>query len=75
MAGTSSGLCWTMFSFASAVRREHGSFPDSVEQIMLLSVAGGVWSAEEAIRVRSIPTQLRVLQEWQMVNIRSGIQA
>lgn len=30
------------------------AFPDSGEWIMLLSVAGGLWSAEEAIRVRSM---------------------
>lgn len=54
MAGTSSGLCWAMFSFASTIQRERDSCPDSVEQIMLLSVARGVWSAEEDIRVRSM---------------------
>lgn len=48
MAGTSSGLCWTTFSFAGRVQ----SFPDSVEWIVLLSRAE-VWSAEEAIKVRS----------------------
>lgn len=49
-----SGLCWAMFSFASTIQRERESCPDSVEQIMLLSVARGVWSAEEDIRVRSM---------------------
>ena len=54
VAGTSSGLCWTKSSFPSTVQREHDSRPDSVEQIMLLPVSGGVGSAGEAIRVRNV---------------------
>lgn len=54
MAGTSSGLWWTTISFAGTVQREHDSFPESVEWIMLLSVAGGLWCAEKAMRVRSM---------------------
>lgn len=73
------GGCGGHVLIASAVQWEHDSFPDSGEWIMLRSVAGGVWCAEEAMRVRSmgalISAQLRVLLEWQMVNIRSGIQA
>lgn len=53
VAGTSSGLCWTKSSLPSTVQREHDSRPDSVEQIMLLSVSG-VGSAGEAIRVRNV---------------------
>lgn len=77
VAGTSSGLCWTKSSFLSTVQREHDSCPDSVEQIMLLPVAGGVGSAGEAIRVRNVGRChfYSALPEWQMVNIRSGIQA
>lgn len=52
VAGTSSGLRWTESSFSNTV--EHGSCPDSVEQTILLPVAGGVRSAGEAVRVRNM---------------------
>lgn len=45
---------WVVLDQVLNVQREHDSFPDPVEWIMLLSVAGGVWSSEEAIRVRSM---------------------
>jgi len=64
--------------FASTVQRAHGSCPDSVEHIMLLPEAGvgsggkllgsGTW-------VALISTQLVALLEWQVVTVRSGIQA
>lgn len=79
LARTSSGLRWTKSSFPGTVQRKHDSCPDSVEQIMLLPVAGRVGKAGETIRVRNvgalISTQLIALLEWQMVSIRSGIQA
>lgn len=72
-----SGLCWTKSSFHSTVQRKHDCCPDSVEQIMLLPVTGGVKSADEAIRVGTMGHThfCTSLLKWQMVNMSSGIQA